>query len=301
MALISGYSNSRANQGMLQQPISPQPEIGAGTRSTHSLVNPGNRYDAGMTTSNPYGFTTVKSTNPDFKAFDYGSYTPTDYLGQFNDKFKAFDTNAWTGLMNAQQQSQQADALQQQAALGQGNLATARSGLAMRGGLSGGARERLAQSAARTGTMGAQDIRLKGIQDRLGIGSKAQEMSLADEASRRGTWAGLANSQGGQANDLYKFLLDQHIKEQTLGMQATAGQSLKDQIAGMAPTEVPPGVGEGALFMGADGKWYTNRGGIPTPYATAAPATTVNTAPAPGQPGGGPAPGGPQYGFGTGV
>jgi hypothetical protein len=79
-----------------------------------------------------------------------------------------------------------------------GQLAGARSGLAMRGGLRGGAAERLAASGQENALLGGQNIRNQGMQGRLGIGMQDENNKLnllqqlpGAELSRAGYLSGL--------------------------------------------------------------------------------------------------------------
>lgn len=96
--------------------------------------------------------------------------------------------SAWASLMEQQQrlgQQDNMDAASRQAASG---AAQARSSLAMRGGLSGGARERVAMNMGRGMAQDRQAAARQGMSDRLGIG-------MQDEQNRLGMLSQFANQE----------------------------------------------------------------------------------------------------------
>jgi hypothetical protein len=102
-------------------------------------------------------------------------------LGQFGDvlqtlKDQAWDTNAspFEQARMEQQQFEEQGARDQLTGQLAGQQGTAFSRLASQGGLSSGARERLAQSGARAGFQGQQGLTRQGIGERLGI--RAEEL-----------------------------------------------------------------------------------------------------------------------------
>lgn len=90
----------------------------------------------------------------------------------------ADNTGAWQRMAEQKQLQEQSMQMDKQGRLANSGLAQARSGLAMRGGLRGGAGERMAANAAEANIMGNQMTLGQGTADRLGIGMKAQDMGM---------------------------------------------------------------------------------------------------------------------------
>lgn len=83
--------------------------------------------------------------------------------------------SAWERNMLEKQAIEQQRMKEQAQAQGASGFATARSGMAMRGGLDTGARERLARDYARQQMMSGQDIAGRGMEARLGVQAQAAD------------------------------------------------------------------------------------------------------------------------------
>lgn len=121
-------------------------------------------------------------------------------------------TSAWEGLMNQRQDvtdQQQRDSANANAASGN---SAAQSQLAASGGISGGARERLARSSALNNAEARQGVASNSASARLGIGAQAEQNRL-----------GLLSAQPGQdlnaAN--YKTGIDTSNRDYATGIQNT--------------------------------------------------------------------------------
>lgn len=87
------------------------------------------------------------------------------------------NSGAWQRLAEQKQLNEEGMQMDKQARLANSGAASARAGLAMRGGLRGGAGERIAAQANEAALMANQMTLGQGVGDRLGIGMKAQDMS----------------------------------------------------------------------------------------------------------------------------
>lgn len=118
----------------------------------------------------------------------------------------------WLKLQMQQQQLAQQNAVDQAAQSGAGAAATARSSLAMRGGLSGGARERLAAGAQRNANIGRQGILRQGLSDTLGLKTAdyGNQLGIANslnaiEGTESGRTYDAANNNRNVGIDVNKF------------------------------------------------------------------------------------------------
>lgn len=196
-----------------------------------------------LNANQPFVFTPGSSTNPGFNPLHFNQYTGSNPLDQFSENVKPTDFNAWGELQKQNQRTGEADLLGQQSALSQGAQATAQSGLAMRGGISGGAAQRLGTSAVRQQMLGAQNVRLEGQQARLGIGADAEGKQAAENARVQGIWSNLANQQAGQQQDLFNYqqglnLMGQHDAQEATAAQNVALAQYKASHGGMTAEEV---------------------------------------------------------------
>lgn len=85
----------------------------------------------------------------------------------------------WLKLQMEKQGLDESNALQKSSASVAGSNANAESNLAMRGGISSGARERLARSGAMASNQAGQDVRNQGVQNRLNL-------QIADDQTKTG-------------------------------------------------------------------------------------------------------------------
>lgn len=107
----------------------------------------------------------------------------------------------WAALQKQQQGLEELNARDRAGQQALGSAAMARSQLAMKGGLGGGSRERLALSSARDLNAQQQGIGRAGQLDRLGIGVADEQQKM----SMLGQTAGLDLSKAGQQQDMSKF------------------------------------------------------------------------------------------------
>lgn len=164
----------------------------------------------------------------------------------------------WANLMTQQQGLEENKARQNAGEQEASARSEALSGLASKGGLSSGARERLATAGANNYAKSLQDVGLQGQQQRLGIGVQDQAnqlqllqglpgMELAktgQDIQKTGMWSGLANDESGrkQALDLsnrdYTTGVDQFNLKNTLGEVGRNDQlnmdAYKEKMAGYA-------------------------------------------------------------------
>lgn len=98
-----------------------------------------------------------------------------DFQARFN---PVSGGSVWERNMLQKQGLESRGAMDKLNASNSSNWATARSGMAMRGGTDAGARERMATSAAKTGIMGAQEQSRLDQMARLGIGAQAEDKRI---------------------------------------------------------------------------------------------------------------------------
>jgi hypothetical protein len=128
----------------------------------------------------------------------------------------------WLNLQLDQQKAKEANQMDQATAQNQGQAAAARSGLAMRGGLSSGANERIARSQMMGGNQAAQGIRQAGDQERMGL-------QIADEGQRMDMLKGLPAAEIANAMpgiDAQKFNVTQDFNTQ----KTNVGSALNDLL-----------------------------------------------------------------------
>jgi hypothetical protein len=131
--------------------------------------------------------------------------------------------SAWAQMAEQGQRLDEQNMLNQAAQAQAGQQAGARSNLAMRGGLRGGAAERLAASGSENALLGGQGIRNQGMQGRLGIG-------MQDESNKLNLLSQLPGAELAQAG--YKSGLDQQNISNKLGVdQYNINNSLADMAA----------------------------------------------------------------------
>lgn len=102
-----------------------------------------------------------------------------DDKGNLMDQYKLGGVDPWRKLQLENEQIRQGVDLDNATQAGLGQRAAAESALAMRGGLSGGARERLAREGARNTNLQQQGVRMQSNLNRLGIESDAFEKNQA--------------------------------------------------------------------------------------------------------------------------
>lgn len=163
--------------------------IGGGLGAFQGKIKPGG---GGYNT----GPSVARAKAPTFNAIiDKKGNLGKNYQSQFN--YEAIEANpnamkalrkealrapgsqsAWLNLALQKQQMEQAGLGDQAAAMQAGQLAQARSQLASRGGLGGGAAERLAGSGAREQMLERQRIAREGASSRLGLQSQDEDRRL---------------------------------------------------------------------------------------------------------------------------
>lgn len=141
--------------------------------------------------------------------------TPPEYVTEAGTTAQAAqmadNSGAWQQLAEGKQRQEEAMQMDKQSRLNNAGLAQARAGLAMRGGLRSGAGERMASAARDSGLLANQATLGTGVADRLGIGMKAQDMSMDIAKTNAGftQQANLANAsnmmnrEGARNNNLF--------------------------------------------------------------------------------------------------
>lgn len=137
---------------------------------------------------------------------------------------KALSTgpSAWANMATQAQQGDEANQLGTAAQAQAGQLAGARSNLAMHGGLRGGQGERMAMASADQGLLAQQGVRNQGAQSRLGIG-------MQDESNKNALLGQTVGAQ--QAAAGYRSGLDQ---QNMSNMQDTNKFNIGNQLADIA-------------------------------------------------------------------
>jgi hypothetical protein len=132
-------------------------------------------------------------------------------------------------MQRAREQQNLMDALQSQTQAQGGQTANAYSQLAMGGGLSGGARERIAANAAQSGLLGRQQLRSQGAKNLADLG-------IAEEGQRFQTRGGILQSQMQDIGNQNQFAQEAwKTKAQTLAGFGQGEQQQTAALAGRAP------------------------------------------------------------------
>ncbi len=156
--------------------------------------------------------------------------------------------SAWAQMAEQKQRMEEGQQRDQSAQQGAQAQAGARSQLAMRGGLSGGARQRLAMQGARDQTMAGQQIGAAGQTARANIGlqdeqTKNQMLSqlpgqelaaLQPEMQKANAWQQMAQGEQGQAIQREQFNTNAALQQQENQNQANMGvyqEQMKAQAA----------------------------------------------------------------------
>lgn len=195
----------------------------------------GPTYDANGVMTSPGGTDTLASTqdtgstNPLYSDSTAGIGEPPtiDSVSQAEEYIKenrpgydallnyALDPNAspWLRLQLEQQRQGEKDILNRTAQTAASAQAQAASDLAMRGGLAGGARERIARGGVWDRISSQQGARQQGLEERLGLMGKEQASKIASlgqlagqEGGYAGTMANLINSAQSAGIDIWKTL-----------------------------------------------------------------------------------------------
>lgn len=146
---------------------------------------------------------------------------------------KQMEESPWFKMALEKQGAEQARMLGQTQQQQAGQLAQARSNMAMRGGLRGGAAERMATAGAESGLMAAQNVRGAGAVERGQLG-----MQGSDLASR------LAQFNVGQQTDIDKT----NLQTQLMDLAARENRKLQqygEQMKGYAAERTSQGIGSG--------------------------------------------------------
>jgi len=140
------------------------------------------------------------------------SPTPTQGLDAFRNEALRTGPSAWRGLMDTQQQQQMGQARDQLGQQQAGQLSQAQNRMAMTGGLSGGASERMGSQMAKQGLKSQQALSMAGQQ-------QGTQYDVADEGKRMGALQQLpgqelAGATFGRQGE--QFNIEQALKEQQL-------------------------------------------------------------------------------------
>lgn len=230
--------------GMIPDPPSPaQPPIdpysGMPTRpDLASLIDPKTGQLKSQFTINPQENANQASNQGGFQSAWAGLSPNTQALEMYRQQATATGPSVWANLANqqqGQQQQQQANDATQQNASGQ---AAARSNLAMTGGLSSGARERLALSGANAGNATQQQIEAQGNQARTGISMQdaankqamlanlpgMENQALAPGMQKASAWQNLAQNEASQNQQNQQFNVANNMNAQNANVGQTAAQ-----------------------------------------------------------------------------
>lgn len=139
--------------------------------------------------------------------------------GQLQDAYRLNQASPWLALQNQRQAVEQQAAADSAARQASSGNAQAFSNLAMRGGISSGARERLAQSGTRGLNAARQGVQRAGEQNRLAIQGQGAEMAAKEQMFN------IQNSLAEQQN--IRNLEQQKYQEK---MKALAAQRTADAI-----------------------------------------------------------------------
>lgn len=193
---LGGFSSYRPPVPTASTSTTPTVEL-TGTRGapdpTTGTHQPGAAYDASGKPIDP-GFTSYLNPKTGLLGGQFLAPTP-NILPTVNQtlggikydpaaldaiKTRAMSTgpSAWASMMTQQQGLDEQNQLQRAATQNASGMANARAQLASRGGLTGGAAERLARSGSRNLMASSQDISRQGMTDRLGIGVQDENQKL---------------------------------------------------------------------------------------------------------------------------
>ena len=164
-----------------------------------SPLNADNQLDSKFTIQGPSDvqFGQVKAGQLDTK----GLASDTQALDAMRDRALATGDSPWLKMQVEKQQLGELDSRDRAASQALGSNAVARSQLAMKGGLGGGASERMAKAGARDLNALQQGIGRQGQLDRMGL-------NIADDQTKTqllGQTAGLDLAHGAQGQDMAKF------------------------------------------------------------------------------------------------
>lgn len=140
----------------------------------------------------------------------------TDALQALRKRGLSQGPSEWANLMTQKQGLEENQALQNAVEQSRSGLSSAYSDLASRGGLSSGARERLAMAGSKDLNAGRQGVRLEGQKQRLGIGTEDEQkrleilsalpgmevQSLQPELAKTSLYSNLAESEAGRKQNL---------------------------------------------------------------------------------------------------
>lgn len=140
------------------------------------------------------------------------------------DRATATGPSAWLGLQEQaidRRQQDQLNMMEQQAA---GASAQARSNLAMRGGLGGGAAERLARGSMLDQMLGSQDIRRGAGTDKLSAAIADEEMKAELLGSASNLESGLARTRAGLQTGIDQFNVNKDMAAQDSNINRALGR-----------------------------------------------------------------------------
>lgn len=174
--------------------------------------------------------------NPDGTMKDVYKYTAGNVDPTKIDSYNAYKSQAmatglspWALMQKQLLDSQQQDATQKASAQSMQAGAQARSGLAMRGGLSSGTRERLAVSGQRD-LMGAnQGIARTGAQNLLSLGAQDAQMKQSMLGTLMGTDTQIGEFNTGQSNQGSQYNINNALQQQQ-GQNAWNMDTYKEQM-----------------------------------------------------------------------
>jgi len=177
----------------------------------------------------PGGATYNAYSDPNSPEFILGQGPKKVGMTELEDKFKMKDGSAWLGLQNERQKIEQQAAMDNAAKQSASGQASAYNQLAMRGGLSSGARERVASDAMGDLNKNKQNTARQGELARLGLGTEAENMTR--QAQQFNTNAAFQQQLAGQ--DVENIKYQEQAKLFAAGKTADAMGSAANRKSGM--------------------------------------------------------------------
>lgn len=167
-----------------------------------------------------------------------GSYNPQD-LEALRNRASGQDST-WLNLMLQKQAESEAQARDLAARTGKTSMQDAWSQLAMRGGVSGGERERLAGMSAQAQARSMQDVARQGTLDRLGLQAQEEQTRLdlmkqlpQEQLRKAGFFADIANQDIARQTDVDRFNTANALMQKT-AVNANELEKYREQMRAWA-------------------------------------------------------------------
>lgn len=234
MATTTDYYSGAPNRPNYSPVINNNPATGDGTLQKQFQLNPQ------QTQNQPSNLSALQSQLG-------GINLNTQGLDALRQKATQTGPSAWANL--ATQQEQQGEQTQRNQAVqgAAGNAAAARSGLAMQGGLTSGARERMATSGTNAANAAQQNIGAAGAAARTGISTQdeqnknslltqlpgAEVQALQPQLQKTSMWEGLAQQEGAQNQQNQQFNAANNLNAQQYNSSQAIGENRNVQQQGI--------------------------------------------------------------------